>query len=182
MINVLLISEKNLKEEGVINDNVSFSSLKSIINFTQDEKIQNLTGTKLYNEIKTYVLTGVTEKSTANDLIYLIDNFIFYILLYSIQAEIVVVNNFKIRQAGTKSVTDNNYTDVNISEIKYLKNYYESKSKFYEERLAEYLCFNNTKYPNYTLNVNEDIKANKVSNNQGIVFDDYCEFNKIKYN
>ena len=184
MTNVLLISEKDLKEEGIINENISFTSLKSIINFAQDEKIQNIIGTRLYNEIKTYVLTGTTSKSTGVDLIYLIDNFIFYILLYTIQAEIVVVNNFKIRQIGTKSVTDTNLTEVNISEIKYLKNYYESKSKFYEERLVEYLCFHSAKYQNYILNTNEDIQPDHtVKSNQGIVFDndDYCEFNKIKY-
>ena len=65
-----------------------------------------------------------------------------------------------------------------------IKNYYESKSKFYEERLVEYLCFHSAKYQNYILNTNEDIQPDHtVKSNQGIVFDndDYCEFNKIKY-
>ena len=60
----LFISEKYLKENSIISENVDFKQLKPEIIAIQDIYIEPLLGTGLYREIKAQIIAGTV--SSAN--------------------------------------------------------------------------------------------------------------------
>ena len=64
MARVLLISEKTLKSNGVINNNVDGMYILPAIDYAQDAGLQPIIGTKLYNKLMDLVADGSIQQET----------------------------------------------------------------------------------------------------------------------
>ena len=67
MNEILLISEKTLKANGVINNNVDNMYIFPAIRYAQDAGLQPIIGTKLYNKLMDLVENGSITGSTDYD-------------------------------------------------------------------------------------------------------------------
>ena len=140
-----LITEAELKNTGLLDNNVSSSYIAPILKYVQDESLTRLLGKDFY--------INLMEKKTDNNLnaheITLIDFYIKDILKWGILAEIQIPLNSKFRNMGMVETTDDNVNSNQIAELKYTKNQYAMKQNFYSNRMTDFLVENRKHYPLY---------------------------------
>tara|TARA_R110000851_G_scaffold277858_1_gene430971 strand:- start:7138 stop:7635 length:498 start_codon:yes stop_codon:yes gene_type:complete len=123
------------------------------------EKAQNLhihktLGTSLYGDIIEKVSNSAITAATD---VTLMENYIQPCLRdYSIY-ELITLNSFKLSNAGLMKSTNENFTSVDLSELKHLKSEIRDSAEFFEERLKYYLCNNSASFPAYNYGT-QDIK------------------------
>ena len=133
MARVLLISEKTLKKNSVVNNNVDGMYLLPAIEFAQDAGLQPIIGTKLYNKLMDLVENGSITGST--DYKYLLDEYITPYLINKVTADIQIPLSFKLRNQGVVQQTDTNTYVPSMKDIQYVIQNYENKANFYSNRL-----------------------------------------------
>lgn len=147
MNNVLLISEKYLKTNSLINDNVDSCYIVPAIETAQELGLQQIIGTKLYTTICRMVDDGSITGNT--DYKYLLDTYILPYLTQKVLADIQIPLFGKIRNSGIIQSTDMQTQQLSIKDVQYIKNDFETKATFYGNRLVDYLIANCQKYPEY---------------------------------
>ena len=147
MARVLLISEKTLKENSVINNNVDGMYVLPAIEYAMDAGLQPIIGTKLYNRLMDMVEDGTIENN--EDYKYLLDEYITPFLLNKVTAEIQIPLAFKLRNQGVVQQTGENTYVPSLKDMQYVTQNYENKANFYSNRLSDYLKANRKKYPEY---------------------------------
>lgn len=143
----MLISEKTLKSNGVINDNVDNMYIYPAIQFAQDEGLQSLIGTKLYNKLMDMVdddsITGNT------DYKYLLDEYVTPYLLNKVTSDIQLPLAYKLRNQGIVQNNGEHTYQSALKDTQYLIQFYDNKANFYANRMSDYLKANRSKYPEY---------------------------------
>lgn len=147
MARVFLISEKTIKENSIVNNNVDTMYILPAIEFAQDEGLQSLIGTKLYNRLMDMVNDNTI--STNTDYKYLLDEYITQYLINKVSADIQLPLAYKLRNQGVVQNTSEYTNNSSIRDVQYLIQFYENKANFYGNRLSDYLRANRSKYPEY---------------------------------
>lgn len=152
---VLLISEKTLKDNSLIDANTSYLYIQPVLKKVQDKRLSILLGLDMYDEIRSQVFSN----TLTDDNKYLLDNYIKYILIWGLASEIQITLFAKFRNMGMVTTGDDKANNLSLSDIKYTKNQYDMDANFYENSMALYICDNISKYPLYS-----PIKANTNQN------------------
>lgn len=147
MARVLLISEKTLKSNGVINNNVDGMYILPAIEYAQDAGLQPIIGTKLYNKLMDLVSDGSIQQET--DYKSLLDEYVTPYLLNKVTADIQIPLNYKLRNQGVVQNQAENTIVPTMKDIQYVIQNYEYKAIFYGNRLSDYLMANKSKFPEY---------------------------------
>ena len=147
MARVFLVSTKTLKENSVINNNVDDMYVLPAVEFAQDEGLQSLIGTKLYNKLMD--LVADCSMSGATDYKYLLDEYITPYLINKVTADIQIPLAFKLRNQGVVQQTGENTYVPSLKDLQYVAQSYENKANFYGQRLSDFLHANHSKYPEY---------------------------------
>lgn len=146
MAEVLLISEKTLKSESYINDNVGSEMILPAIQSAQDIKLQPLIGCALYAALKNKVLANEVDEP----YLTLLKTYIKPFLIYAVMADIQIPLAFKTRANGAAVRANTEYTyNSERKDTEMIANYYEDKMNFYGFRLTDYLKKNSSLFPEY---------------------------------
>ena len=165
-MNVLLLSEKTLKEDSLINDNVDSMYILPAIQIAQEQSLQQLIGSSLYRKICEMVNTN----NLVDDYKILLDNYITPFLEYKVMSDIQLPLSYKFRNLGMNQTTDERTITPSLRDTQYLIEYYDNKAKFYGDRLYDYLCANHKLFPEFrTKDSCDDLMANKMSYKTNIV-------------
>lgn len=155
--NVLFVSEKFIKENTALQSNVEFTSLRPIIRYVQDSRIQLSLGTPLYRELQ----KQVAEESLQPDYRLLIDDYIVHILSHGFMSEAPVDLLVKYTNLSVNTNSSDSNNPISLNQVKYLQEQHKGRSEFYVQRLVDYLCFNTDKYPEYLQGKEDDIRPRK---------------------
>lgn len=165
-MNVLLISEKTLKTDSLINDNVDSSYIFPAIQVAQDQGLQSIIGTKLYKRI----CNDVENDSLTEDYKTLLDEYITPYLEFQVMSDIQIPLSYKFRNLGMNQANDDHTYNPSMRDIQYLVNYYGDKAKFYSNRLYDFLVANCSKYTEFRKKDScADLMPNKQSYKTNIV-------------
>lgn len=165
-MNVLLISEKTLKEDSLINNNVDNMYIVPAIQIAQEQALQQLIGTKLYKKICELVSGG----NVPADYKILLDSYIIPFLEYKVMSDIQIPLSYKFRNLGMNQTSDERTITPSLRDTQYLIEFYDNKAKFYGDRLYDYLCANHKLFPDFRKKENcDDLMANKMSYKTNIV-------------
>lgn len=167
MAKVYLISEKTLKSNSVINDNVDTMYLLPAIEYAQDAGLQPLIGSKLFRTLQNMVADGSIQENEKYKL--LLDDYIAPYLTNKVIADIQLPLAYKVRNQGViQQTSDYSYVPT-LRDAEQVKQDYENKATFYGNRLSDYLRANKNDYPEYCQTDScADMHANKHSYNTGI--------------
>ena len=167
MNEILLISEKTLKENSVINNNVDGMYVLPAIEYAMDAGLQPIIGTKLYNRLMDMVEDGTIENN--NDYKYLLDEYVTPYLINKVTADIQIPLAYKVRNQGVVQQTGENTYVPSLKDLQYVIQNYENKANFYSNRLSDFLKANRKKYPEYcSVDSGADMPSNKDAYNTGI--------------
>lgn len=139
MIN--LLSEKYIKENSILDENLNSKLIKITLREVQDIKLKPILGAEKYNELIEEYTKYTQNKSYIIDpeLVKLKKEYINDFLIYSVLYDITTALNYKFTNKGTKTITDANASDVTLGEVESVKKYYRAKMDTYKLRLIEYL-------------------------------------------
>lgn len=163
---IQLISEKRLKKDSLIDDNVDGIYLLPAIQLAQEVGLQPIIGGVLYKKLLNLVDNGDIQTETEYKV--LLDDYCIPFLIYKVMSEIQIPLSFKMRNQGVVNTSDDHSYNVDIKDVQYLKNYYDENATFYANRLTDYLCANSSKYPEYNQNIKGEMKSNKNAYNTNI--------------
>lgn len=137
---VLLISEDEIKNNSIIEQNTDSKVLGKIIANVQAIQLNQILGDTLYNQVLDEVYTAATGGTALSDSTKtLLDSYVIPFLTYAVQVDFIVLNNYKISNKGTLKLNDTAAVSVSSNEIEYVKNYYENYKTVYKKKLIDYL-------------------------------------------
>ena len=141
---VLLVSESQVKNQSIMEQNVDVKVLSKIILNVQEIHLKGILGSTLYNElidaVELKVVSGTTLSATHQTLL---EDYIHPYLINEVIAEFAVVNHFKLTNKGLLKMNDNEATSVNPDELEYFKDYFDNNSSQFKQNLLNYLKDNN---------------------------------------
>ena len=138
--NVLLLSEKYLKENSLVNDNVSTEYIIPAIKQAQTECLTPLLGSKLFDKLCTLVASG--EISDPVNILYkeLLDDYALNYLVNCTQANLQIGLTYKIRNAGAVVNSDTeHYSNADLRTIQYLEQHYRDKADQMAIRMKNFI-------------------------------------------
>lgn len=159
MNNILLISEKTIKENSLVSNNVDGKYIQNAIRTAQDISLQPIIGSKLFKRLCEGVANDdLTELE--NDLI---KDYIQPILLNAVMSDLVLQLTYKFRNMGTVQTTDTNIILPSLKDLQYIREDYNLKASFYMNRLSQYLKANCSKFAQYPGCGCKELKANSTA-------------------
>lgn len=145
-MNNLIVNVEYIKNNSTVSDNLNDNILTPIIQDVQMTKLLPILGESLYNKVMNLIETNTIE-GTMYNILY--ERFIQIYMLYAVQAELTITNYQHQHNAGSVQYVDTNYNNIQINEIKYFKQHWDSKASVYGERMTNYLIANSSDFPEY---------------------------------
>lgn len=146
MTNTLLISEKYVKTQSNIQDNVWGDFLTPAIREAQDIELQPIIGRPLYKKI----LKEVENKDVEERFKTLIEDWIQPYLLYQTIVSLIPIIGTKLGNIGTVISNDEHVQNISSSERENLEYRYRYLADHYKSELQKYLLANKDLYPELT--------------------------------
>lgn len=159
MNNILLISEKTIKENSLVSNNVDSKYIQNSIRSAQDISLQPIIGQKLFERL----CEGVSEDNLTELETELIKTYIQPVLLNAVMSDLILQLSFKFRNLGAVQTTDTNIIIPSLTDLEYIRNDYSLKCTFYQNRLSDFLESNCTKFKQYPGCECGKLKANRNS-------------------
>lgn len=139
----LFITEKQLKDASLINENVSMIKLRPTVIMCQEMHIQPIIGSDLYKELQTQIIGN--SLSPENET--LLADYIQPCLQMWVMMEAPMALGFQFRNKNVERGTDTNSREASIGELQRLMDNYRNKAEWYSERVTRFLLANTTDYP-----------------------------------
>ena len=165
MAEALFITRQDISVFTAANGSIDSDKLLPFIRNAQKIHVQNYLGTDLYNAIKTKIEGG----TLTGDYLTLVRDYVKDMLLYWSMVEYLPFGSVNIANGGIYQKNPENSTAISRDHVDYLVEKSRTTAQFYTNRLIDYLKFNNTKYPEYYSNSNDDMYADDVANFGGWV-------------
>ena len=159
MPTALFIKREDIVRNTVISGNVDTDKFIQFIKIAQEIHIQNYTGTKLYDKISADILAN----TLAGNYLSLVTDYLQPMLIHFAMTEYLPFAAFTVANGGVYKHTSENATSADKIEVDYLVEKERTIAKYYTERFIDYMSFNQSLFPEYNANVNEDIYPDRDS-------------------
>jgi len=165
MATALFITTNDLKRNTIVNGNVDVDKFIQFIKIAQEIHIQNYLGGKLYNRISDDIIGG----NLTGDYLELVQDYIKDMLIHFAMVDYLPFSAYQIANGGVFKHNSENSVNATKNKIDYLVNKHRDFAQFYTRRFLDYMCFNSTKFPEYTQNQNGEMYPDKDANFTGWV-------------
>lgn len=167
MNNILLISEKTIKENSLVSNNVDSKYIQNAIRTAQDLSLLPIIGQKLFERL----CDGVANNNLNELETELISTYIQPVLINAVMSDLVLQLSYKFRNLGAVQTVDTNVIIPSLTDLEYIRNDYSMKCTFYQNRLSDFLEANCTKFSQYPGCECGKLKANKYAFKNPFVLD-----------
>lgn len=159
MPTALFIKREDIVRNTVISGNVDTDKFIQFIKIAQEIHIQNYTGTKLYDKISADIIAN----TLAGNYLSLVTDYLQPMLIHWAMVEYLPFAAFTVANGGVYKHTSENSVNAEKIEVDYLVEKERTIAKYYTERFIDYMSFNQSLFPEYNANVNEDIYPDRDS-------------------
>jgi hypothetical protein len=177
---ILFINKEYLTKYTQLNEAVDTNLIRPAIYLAQDKYIQLWLGTDLMNKIK----SDIQNNTLAGNYATLLNNYIVKPTAWWTMVELYPSLVYKLDNGNVVSRQSEDTTPVTKGELDSLVDKARDNATFYTQRLVDYLCDNNSLFPEYTSNTSPDISPLKKVNRQSSVMfsDGYKDYDtRIKW-
>lgn len=143
---VYLISETQLKQGTIIDENTDMKVLNPIIQDAQDMRIETIIGSGLMNEIKAQIVAGNLTALNST----LLDTKIIPALKQWVIYEYTLPSTYKFRNKNTGTQGGDQNQPASLDDLLFLMDKVKDKAEWYSQRLINYLLEHESDYPLYT--------------------------------
>lgn len=159
MADILLTSEKFVKETTSISDNLNAKYLRPSIREAQEVGLKGIVGTALLEKLKELVADGTINGLANTAYKDLLDRAGYY-LAYTAVTEVAVKVSYKIANLGVAKTADQNIQNATQDEIAKLRYYYQAKADSCCYELQGWILENASQFPELDDNCCRRIQAN----------------------
>jgi len=155
MATQLFINRTDLVRNSILDGNVDTNKFIQFIKIAQEIHIQNYMGTELYNEL----IGKIPDIDNVANAKYktLLTEYIQPMLIWFAQVEYIPFAAYQIRNGGVyKHISETSET-VSKNEVDFLVEKARTNAEWYSRRFIDYMAFNQTLFPKYVSNSNDDI-------------------------
>lgn len=149
MKNVLLTSPDFIRLNSNISDNVNSKVLSTAIREVQEDELQEILGQLLFEKLQDLVYSGDIEELEYTAYKNVLDKSQMFIT-YRVIAEIIIMLNAKIDNAGLIQTSDENMDPMTLEDTLTLKQHYDTKASHYAYLLQNYLMEHLSELPELT--------------------------------
>tara|TARA_R110000803_G_scaffold175816_2_gene238342 strand:- start:139 stop:651 length:513 start_codon:yes stop_codon:yes gene_type:complete len=169
MATVLFINRTDLVRNSILDGNIDTDKFIQFIKTAQVVTIQQFTGTKLYDKIG--VLIGNSDIDLPANAAYktLLNEYLQPMLIWYAQVDYIPFAAYQIRNGGVYKHSSENSETVSKEEVDFLIEKCRTQADWYTRRFIDFMAFNQTTYPEYTLNTNDDLYPSYDALNNGWV-------------
>tara|TARA_R110001592_G_scaffold75681_6_gene228996 strand:- start:455 stop:955 length:501 start_codon:yes stop_codon:yes gene_type:complete len=165
MAEALLIGRADVVKFTAMNGNVDTDKFIQYIKISQDIHIQNYLGTDLFKKIQAHIIAG----TLAGNYLSLVNVHIKPMLIHWAMVEYLPFAAYTIANKGVFKHSSENAENVSKEEVDFLIEKERDLAQYYTDRFISYMTFNNSLFPEYSSNNNDDINPSYDSNFSGWV-------------
>ena len=167
MATVLFINRTDLIRNSILDGNVDTDKFIQFIKLSQEIDVQQILGTNMYDGLTTAIPNidlpaNARWKTVLND-------YVVPMLIWYAQANYMPFAAYQIKNGGVFKHTSENAQSVDKNEIDFLVEKARTNADWYSRRFIDYMSFNQTLFPEYTNNINDDINPSYDSTFNGWV-------------
>ena len=155
MATVLFINRTDLVRNSILDGNVDTDKFIQFIKLSQEIDVQQILGTNMYNGLST-AIPNIDLPANARWKT-LLDDYIVSMLIWYAQSNYMPFAAYQIKNGGVFKHTSENAQSVDKNEIDFLVEKARTNAEWYSRRFIDFMSFNQTTYPEYTSNINDDI-------------------------
>jgi hypothetical protein len=153
MATALFISRTDLVKNSILDGNVDTDKFIQFIRIAQQIDIRNYLGSELYNrisnDIKNFTLSGNYKT--------LVEEYVQPMLIHFAMVQYLPFAAYQVKNGGIYKHQSENAESVSKDEVDYLVQKERDFAEYYTKRFIDYMAFNQTLFPEYTSNSNDDI-------------------------
>ena len=163
MAEALLITRDDIVRYTAVNGNTDVDKLIQYVKIAQDIHMQNYMGTKLLNKIKADIIAN----TLSGNYLSLTVNYLKPMLIHWAMVEYMPFAAYTIANKGVYKHSSENSVNVEKNEVDFLIEKERSIAQNYTERFIDYINFNNSLFPEYYTNTNNEISPDSMNNYTG---------------
>lgn len=153
MATALFIKRQDLVRNTILDGNVDTDKFIQFIKIAQEIHIRNYTGTDLYNKISNDIIAG----TLTGNYEALVNTYIQPMLIHYAMVDYLPFAAYQVKNNGVYKHISESAETVSKSEVDYLVNKEREFAEYYTRRFIDYMSFNETLFPEYRSNTNDDI-------------------------
>jgi len=165
MATALFISRTDLVQNTILDGNVDTDKFIQFIKISQEIHIQNYLGTKLYNKISADIIAD----TLTGDYLALVTDYIQPMLIHYAMVDYLPFAAYQVKNGGIYKHNSENSETVNKDEVDFLVQKERDFAEYYTRRFVDYICFDSSKFPEYTNNSESDVYPDKNVNSSNWV-------------
>ena len=154
MATVLFINRDDLVKNTIIDGNVQADKLMHFVKLAQQIHVQNYLGTDLYEKISDLIRTDAISSTVYETLLV---DYVQPMLIHYAMVDYLPFAAYQIKQGGIYKHVSENAETVDKNEVDYLVEKERSLAEYFTRRFIQFMDFNQSSYPEYTSNTDDDI-------------------------
>lgn len=156
MAQALFVSRDDIVKFTAVNGNTDTDKFIQWVKVAQDTHIQGYLGTKLFEKIN----NGIVANNLPTAYRTLLNTYIKPMVIHWAMVEYLPFAAYTIANKGVYKHGSENSTNVEKNEIDFLVEKQRSIAEHYTRRFVDYICLNQTQFPEYNENSNGDMYPN----------------------
>jgi hypothetical protein len=165
MATALFIKREDLVRNSILDGNVDTDKFIQFVKIAQQIHVRNYLGTDLYNKISQDIINS----TLTGDYLDLVKDYIQPMLIYYSLVDYLPFAAFQIKNGGIFKHTSENAETATKDEVDFLVQKYRDIAEYYTRRFIDYMSFNQTSFPEYYSNSNDDINPDSDATFNGWV-------------
>lgn len=160
MAQALFVTREDIVKFTAMNGNVDTDKFIQFVKIAQDIHIQNYLGTKLFDKINDAIVAG----TLANPYLALLKDYIKPMVIHFAMVEYLPFAAYTIANKGVFKHNSENSTNVEKNEVDFLIEKERDIAQHYTNRFVDYMCYNQSLFPEYNTNSNGDMFPDSDAN------------------
>ena len=156
MAEALLIQPIDLKRYTFVDGNLDVDKILQFVKIAQDIHVQGYLGTDLLNKLK----TDITNNNLSGVYLALLEDYVKPMLIHWSMVEYLPFAAYNVTNKGMYKSTSENAESVDKNEVDFLIQKSRSLAENYSQRFVDYMVYNQSSFPEYTSNTQNDIYPN----------------------
>ena len=165
MATALFISRTDLVKNTIISGSTDTDLFIQYVKIAQEIHIQAALGSKLYDRIS----ADIAAKTLTGDYLALVTDYVQPMLIHYAMTDFLPFAAYRVKSGGIFKGTSENSETVNKDEVDFLVQKERDFAEYYTRRFVDYMCYNSTKFPEYTTNSGSDVYPDKDSDSSSWV-------------
>lgn len=161
----LFVKREDIVRNTILDGNVDTDKFIQFIKIAQEIHIRNYLGTDLYNKISADIIAG----TLSGNYLSLVTTYVQPMLIHYAMVDYLPFASFSIKNGGVYKHSSENSEIASKEEIDYLVQKERDIAEYYTRRFIDYMSFNQSLFPEYYSNSNDDVYPDKDATFNGWV-------------